>query len=68
MKKKNTLLYLVIIGALLLGAVLGIIINYMCGNTLADLFASKYAVTIYIAIGAILVVFVTLLLYDWGRK
>ena len=68
MKKKNTLLYIILAGALLLGGVLGIVINLMMGHSLADMFASKWALTIYIAGGAFLTVFGILLLMEWGRK
>ena len=68
MKKKNTILYLIIIGALLVGAILGIVVNLLMGNTLEEMFASKFALTIYISIAAFLVIFVALILYDWGRK
>ena len=68
MKKKSTLLYLIIIGILLTGAVLGIVVNLLMGNSLADMFASKFALTIYIAIGAFLVICGTLFLIEWGRK
>ena len=68
MKKKSTILYLVILGIVLLGGMLGIIVNLLMGNSLADMFASKTALTIYIAIGAFLVVFASLAVIDWGRN
>ena len=68
MKKKSTLLYLVIIGILILGSVLGIVVNLLMGNSLAAMFGSKVALTIYIGIGAFFVVFVVLLIKDWGTK
>lgn len=68
MKKKSTLMYIIVVSILLLGAALGIIVNLIMGNSLADMFASKFALTIYIAIGAFLTIFVVLLLIEWGRK
>ena len=68
MKKKNTLVYLIIIGVVLLGAILGIVIALINGYSLGEIFASTTAKTIYIAVGAFLVVLVSLLLWDWGRK
>lgn len=68
MKKKNTLLYLIIIGVLLLGGILGIVIALLTGHTLAEMFSSTMAKTIYIAIGAFLVVLCALLIMDWGKK
>jgi hypothetical protein len=68
MKKKSTLLYIIIFGVLLLGAALGIIVNLLMGHTLADMFASKFALTVYIAIGGFAVIFAVLALIDWGRK
>ena len=68
MKKKSTLLYIILLGALLLGAVLGIVVNLLMGNSLADMFASKFALTVYIGIGAFMLIFLTLVLYEWGRK
>ena len=68
MKKKNTLLYLIIIGVVLLGAVLGIAIALLNGYSMAEIFASTTAKTIYIAIGAFLVVLCTILIIDWGKK
>ena len=68
MKKKRTILYIVVISILLLGAALGIIVNLIMGNSLADMFASKVALTIYIGIGAFLIIAATLLLIEWGRK
>ena len=68
MKKKNLLLYVIIIIALIIGAALGILVNILNGVTLEEMFASKFALTIYIALGAFLVIFLSLLLYDWGRR
>lgn len=68
MKKKNTILYLVVLGTILLGAILGIIIGSLMGYSLADMFASDTALTIYIALGAFFVVFLAIFIYDWGRR
>ena len=68
MKKKNTLLYLIIIGVVILGAILGIAIALLNGYTLAEIFATTTAKTIYIAVGTFLVILCTLLIIDWGRK
>ena len=68
MKKKKTILYLVILGILLLGAVLGIVVNLIMGNSLAAMFSSKVALTIYIGIGAFLIITATLLIIEWGHK
>lgn len=68
MKKKNTILYLVILGAVVVGGVLGIVVNLLMGVTLAQMFASTTALTIYIALGTFFVIFLSLLLLDWGKK
>ena len=38
------------------------------GYTLAEIFATTTAKTIYIAVGTFLVILCTLLIIDWGRK
>ncbi len=68
MKKKNVLLYTIIIVLILIGTGLAILINYLNGVDLVAMMTSKYALTIEIAIGVVLVVFVALLLREWGRK
>lgn len=68
MKKKSTLLYIIIAGALLLGAGLGILIYVLTGHTIVELFSNKWAFTIYIAIGTFITICGVLLLLEWGRK
>lgn len=68
MKKKNTLLYAIIIILILVGVGLAILINYLNGVDLVAMMTSKYALTIEIAIGVVLIVFVALIIKDWGRK
>lgn len=67
MKKKNLLLYIIIAGVVLTGAALGIIVNLLMGNSLADMFASKWALTIYIALGTFFIIALVLIMYEWGR-
>lgn len=68
MKKKNALFYTIIIVLLLIGVGLAILINYLNGVDLVAMMTSKYALTIEIAIGVVLVVFIALLLREWSRK
>ena len=68
MKKKNTLLYVIIIILILIGIGLAILINYLNGVDLIAMMTSTYALTIEIAIGFILVVLVALIIMSWGRK
>lgn len=68
MKKKNALLYTIIIVLILIGVGLAILINYLNGVDLVAMMTSKYALTIEIAIGLVLVVFIALLLREWSRK
>lgn len=68
MKKKNALFYTIIIILLLIGVGLAILINYLNGVDLVAMMTSKYALTIEIAIGVVLVVFIALLLREWSRK
>lgn len=68
MKKKNTLLYAIIIILILVGIGLAILINYLNGVDLVAMMTSKYALTIEIAIGVVLVVLISLLLMEWGKK
>lgn len=68
MKKKNALLYAIIIVLILVGIGLAILINYLNGVDLVAMMTSKYALTIEIAIGVVLVVLISLLLMEWGKK
>ena len=68
MKKKNTLLYAILIVLILIGVGLAILINYLNGVDLIAMMTSKYALTIEIAIGVVLIVLASLLIMEWGRK
>ena len=67
MKKRNLILYLIIIALVLIGAGLAILINYLNGIDLATMLTSKEAITIEVAIGVFLTIVVALLIFEWGR-